>query len=395
MIRLDHDFAELFPPQTAFVPCSSTKEAARIYDEEWRSESITGVATACLGAMPAICHRNVATDAALGFFRLAGLEPPSRLITYATEDESVALARAFAEDGIRLATVYPHIEPIRKLNAALVPPELYNWLNDKSNLEQLCPAAYVPERRVVARDCVPSVRPDDQVYPLVAKGAVAGANGSGEDVRLCKNEKEFAAFLDWFADMPMFKALILEPAIPFTATWCLNYSVLDDQVRWLGAAEQVFETPTNQSGSCIDPALPPPAEAIEVGMEICASARDKGFRGICGLDCCVDPAGGIFFFDLNFRLASSTGFILVSGALEDDNLVGLTVGAELPGPLTEGLKRVEDLARDRRFIPLRLYDGTESQVAGAPSVVTGFVRGPDRDAAEALAKEFSARLSAP
>jgi hypothetical protein len=393
MIVLEKDFSSLFPPDTAFAPCSSTKEAGRIYEEEWRSESITGVVMSCLGRMPAICHQNVATEAALDFFRLAGVEPPSRLGTYASEGEALALARRFVADGLRLASIYPHIESIRALDAGLVAPALYDWLNDKTNLEHLCPASFIPKRRVLSRESVPSLQPGEQTYPLVAKGAVAGANGSGNDVRLCTHEKDLAEFLSWFAEMPVFKALILEEAIPFTATWCLNYAVLDKKIHWLGGAEQLFSSPTEQSGSRIDPALPPPAEAIDIGRDICASAQAKGFRGIAGLDMCVDQGARVYFFDLNFRLASSTCFILISGSMEDQNLVGLTVDGLYPGPIADFLPRLEDLARAGQFVPLRLYDGSTCKLGEAPSVIDGFVRGEDRDAAQDLVKEVENRLS--
>ena len=393
MVVLSEDFATLHPPNTAFVPCSSTKEAARVYEEEWRSESITGVVMTCLGRMPAICHRNIATEAALDFFRLAGIEPPSQLSTYASDDEALALASRFATDGLRLATIYPHIEPIRELNAGLVDPALYDWLNDKANLELLCPATFIPKRRVLNRNCVPNLQPSQQIYPLYAKGAVAGANGTGMDVRRCKNEKELTEFLSWFWNISVFKRLILEQEIPFIATWCLNYAVFDRKIRWLGGAEQLFSSPGNQCGSLIDPALQPPAEAIDIGRDICASAQARGYRGIAGLDMCVDADGRVFFFDLNFRLASSTCFILLSSAIEDQNLVGLTVGCEFPGPLLDALRRLVDLARARRFIPLHLYDGTTCKLGNALSVVSGFVRGEGRDAAEDLAKEVQSRLS--
>jgi hypothetical protein len=393
MVVLDKDFAALHPPSTAYAACSSTKEAGRIYQEEWRSESISGVVMTCLGRMPAMCHRNVATDAALDIFRLAGIEPPSQLRTYGSDDEALTVARGFAADGLRLATIYPHIEPIRALNAELVDPALYDWLNDKSNIEHLCPGAFIPKRRVLSRECVPSLRPGEQDYPLVAKGAVAGANGSGEDVRICENEKDLAAFLSWFEGIPVFKALILEEVIPFTTTWCLNYAVLDKEIRWLGGAEQLFSSPGEQSGSCIDPALQPPAEAVDIGKDICATVQAKGYRGFAGLDMCVDADRQIYFFDLNFRLASSTCFILLSAAMEDQGLVGVTVGAEFQGSISDVLPRLEDLARAGRFVPLRLYEGTASKLADAPGVVTGFVRGDDRDAALDLAKEFESRLN--
>jgi hypothetical protein len=107
---------------------------------------------------------------------------------------------------------------------------------------------------------------------------------------------------------------------------------------------------------------------------------------------CVDADGQVYFFDLNFRLASSTCFILLCSAMEDQNLVGLTVGGEFEGSVSDMLPRLADLARAGRFVPLRLYNGSTCKLADAPSVVSGFVRGEDRGAAQDLAKEVESRL---
>jgi hypothetical protein len=386
------DFAALHPPDTAYVPCSSLKEAGLVVEDEWRMESITGTTMTCLGRMPALVHRNVATDSALDFFRLAGIEPPSKLQTYASDDEATRLAHGLAARGIRLATIYPQIESIRALGACLVTPELYGWLNDKTNLEFLCPAPYLPKREIHSRTAAARLTASGVDFPLYVKGAVAGANGSGNDVRYCTGEEEFRAALEWFRDATGYQALIIEQAIPFTATWCLNFAILDRNVRWIGGAEQVFDSPGNQSGNCIDPRNPPPARAIEVGLEICEAAQAKGYRGIVGFDMCVDAEGGIYFFDLNFRLAACTCLILLERALEDPSRVSLTCNFPVPGRLADALNRVEDLVRAKSFIPLRLYDGSACTLGDVPSVVTGFVRGNDRDAAQSLIKEMECRL---
>jgi hypothetical protein len=393
MLRPLATFGEIHPPCVAFAAVSRWEEVRLVLHEPWQTEPISGSMMSCLGRMPAICHRNVATETALDFLRLSGIEPPPCLDTYGSVPEAAILARRIADTGLRLATALPHAPEIRAVHAALVAPALLNALNDKSNIVALCPAAVVPPRRIYGRDAVAGLSMEAIRFPVFLKGAVERASGAGMDVRPCATATDFADALSWFRAHPEFKALIVEAAIPFVTTWCLNYAVLDREVRYLGAAEQIFARPGVQSGSVIDPDNLPPPRAISIGREICSAAQDRAYRGIAGLDMGVTAEGQIYFFDLNFRLASSTCFILLHEGVGDRYRVGVMAGISVPGALADLLPRLTDLAVHRLFVPLMLYDGSRHDSGPAPSRIVGFVRGEYRRETEALADAVKARLA--
>ncbi len=386
-------FLELHPPGTAFVSCTSRQEVGLVYAHDWQAEAASGAIISCLGEMPAICHFNAATEVALDFFSMSGIEPPTRLETYRSNHEAEMHARRFAAAGLRLASIFPHTAGIGALNASLVSPQLYNYLNNKRNLSALCPPSVVPARRIYGRDAVPDLHASALRFPLFVKGAVDGASGGGSDVRFCSNDSELRDALSWFRSTPVFSDLIVEIAVPFTATWCLNFAILENAVRYLGAAEQLFASPGQQSGSLIDPDCQPGPEAVEIGMEICASAQGRGYRGLAGLDMCIDAEGGHYFFDLNFRMVGSTCLALLHGAMDDPRQVSLLCTFDVPGKLTDLLPRIAGHARAGRFIPVLLFDGSNRNSGAVPSRVRGIVQGRARAGATALAHDVRDRLA--
>lgn len=199
--------------------------------------------------------------------------------------------------------------------------------------------------------------------------------------------------LDWYRAARDFRALIVEVAIAFTTSWCLGFSILDDSIRYLGAAEQVFERPGVQSGNLIDPERMPPAAAIDIGREICTAGQKFGYRGLVGLDMCIDRDARIFFFDLNFRRAGSTCFILLHDETDRSRQVGLQRSVNLRASLADALSKLSDLVRDRRYVPLQLFDGVADDFEVTPSRLTGFVRGASRREVEMLDDEIRSRLS--
>jgi hypothetical protein len=389
LCRLD----ELHPRLTAFAASSKWEEVRLVHHERWQTESLSGSMISCLGAMPAICHKKAATEAALDFFRLSGIDVPSHLETYRSDGEAVICARRMAASGQRLATILPQSPEIRSLDACLVAPALYDYLNDKRNISELCAASFIPARRIYTRDAARNIHAGAMDFPVFLKGAVEGASGGGLDVRHCSNDEEFREALSWFESIPAFKALIIEAAIPFTTSWCLNFAVLDREVRYLGAAEQLFAREGVQCGSLIDPENAPPPLAVDIGEEICAAAQDRGYRGISALDMCINAEGRIYFFDLNFRLASSTCFILLHAGMHGLDQVGVMSGFNIPGNLPDLLSRLTDLAQRRLFVPVHLYDGGEHEGKFAPNRIVGFFRGKSRREVNALVKEVKGRLA--
>ena len=398
MIEPIETLETLFPRQTAFVSVSRNEDLPALLYENWQLESVSGTTLTCLGAMPAIAHRAVASDVSFDYFRKAGLEPPSALELYGNHGEAIALARQMTQRDLRIASIYPPLREIRNLEKSLIAPEIYDHVNDKRNLAKLCPPAFVPPRKIFTMEEAENLRSDAFHFPLFVKGALAGANGGGRDVSYCRTAQDFDAALQWFRSKPFFTGLVVEEPVAIRSNWCLNFSILNDTVRYIGAAEQIFEAVAKQSGSVIDPQTPPPAQAIEIGIEICRSAQTMGFRGVVGMDMCVDENGKIYFFDLNFRINSCTCLILLHGGLMRDNPgnsrpVSSMHTFFLPGRLSDLMMSLDEMVRHGEFVPMQLYDGSLFNEPATPCRITGFFRSATRAEGKALIEKAGACLS--
>ena len=385
-----HTFAELHPPGTAFVPVSRIDDLRKVAEFPWQTETVTGNIVSCTGDMPALVHQRTLPEAAAEFLSLCGMAVPSGLRFYSEEPDAIAQAKALVQRPLKLASIYPLLPVLRDDRTLLVSDATYDWLNSKANLLDLCPSEFVPARLV----CLPHERPPAASpfgYPVVVKGAVDGANGSGVNTRICRSDSELAEAIVRFRPSEGYTAIVIERLIDFATSWCLNYAVLDDRILYFGAAEQVFSAPGQQSGSLIDNRSRPPAAAVDIGTEICGRAQAKGYRGLCGLDMCVDDSGAIYFFDLNFRLASSTCFILLFEAMAYQG-VGLTANFAFSIPFAEGLSRMRPFGAKGTFVPTRFYDGSSYPDPAAPNLITGFVLGPSREAAAELVTRIEALL---
>jgi hypothetical protein len=112
---------------------------------------------------------------------------------------------------------------------------------------------------------------------------------------------------------------------------------------------------------------------------------------------CIGEHGQIYFFDLNFRLNSSTSLLLLHRGLDlgQGSHISVSCNHVTGSPLDAALQKLADVASDGAFIPVRLYDGSRHSTQRAPSVVTGILTARSREAVTDLEKDFSGRFPDP
>ncbi len=357
-------YAELFPAGSVLAPKTGLAQMRWVDFSEFRVDYATGAPLPVLGEMTLICHRNMLTPAIRAFYQSAGIRLRGTHRVYSTHAEAMQLARDCQMQGSRLAYLYSLPDEIVNGDRLVVAARLYDWLNDKANINLLCESRHLPEHVLLAPDeraAIADVLPQRAIFVKVCH---PGVSGGGTDVRFCPDQASRQSALVWLATRPSgWSAIRVEEAVEVRESWCLNLAVSENgDVRYLGAAAQLFSSPAMQSGSRIDPQNQPAAATIALATEIARKAAALDFVGVAGFDMGETRDGKALVFDLNFRLAACTPQILLheSATHRIGGKISQTWGRQLPGPLAPALAALEQFARSGQFVPMRFYESTEA-----------------------------------
>ena len=385
-------FDQLFPPGVVYAPRTTLDHVGWVLAEPYRLDTLTGLTLLVTGSVPLACHRNTVTPEIVAFFEACGAAPSRHRVPYDSAEQAFAQARRWAEQGRRIVSPYPLPPDACEPRSLLVPDALYRWLNDKSNLDALVDADWLPPAVMLRPDAAADLLTAFAGQPVYIKACVAGASGAGIDVRYAPDARARHQALDWLASHAHgYSGVRVEVALEIPICWCLNLSIQDDRVEYLGAAIQLFSSPGQQSGSLIDPHRMPPATAVEEVMRIARAAQQMGYRGLAGFDLGLTDDARPFIFDLNFRMVSSTVQLLLhqSAVERIDGCVTESWHQLTHGPLAPALAAIEPLGRSGTFVPYRLWEA--SPESRGRSMITGFLVG---SSVEDLARTRSAMASA-
>lgn len=385
--------AGLHPPRTVFAPRSSPDRMQWVVRDAFRLDALTGLLVGVAGDMPLLCHRSVMTPSALDCYRLGGLEPGSALEGYEDLPEFVALARAHQRRGRRLAYLYPPPEELAVTDGLLVPVPLYNWLNDRANLDELVPAEHLPPGCQFSTENIAQAMQFLPGQPVFVKACHAGASGGGRGVRHCPDEASRARALEEFRGRSSeLTAVRVEACVELRSCWCLSLAVQPAGVRHLGAATQLFAAPGQQSGSRICPDDVPGERTVALALRIADRARQLGYCGVAGFDVGETPAGRAVVFDLNFRLAASTPQVLLHepATRRVGGRVSQSWSRQLVAPLRGVLPLLAPFVEAGRWVPLRLSEATPA--SGGRCVITGLLIAEDVPAVARLERELQTAL---
>jgi hypothetical protein len=343
-------------------------------------DTVTTVLMGLLNGMPTVRHRAGATDRILALLERAGIVVDEKMRVFETAEEAERRADELIGEGFKLAWPYPLREGRFEDNAHLVPPELWRDLNAKENLALLVPAAHLANRRVQTLEQLASRSFES---PVFVKAGGRAATGAGYAVRHCPDEGAWRAAIDWFQENGVSEHVIVEEALDIDTCWCVNFTVIDDGIAVLGAAEQMFASPGRQSGSVIDPENPFPEAGKALVEQVGAVAAKRGFLGIAGLDIGRTRDGSLVVFDPNFRLNACTAQILWHASAVQR--AGLDASVSLNTPAAMDFTALEQALigpiEDGWFVPTRLVDGSLHPLSDGACLCTGFVLGADRAAA--------------
>ena len=387
--------SDLFPARTALCLKADTHTMRWVHYDDLRIDAASGSFLSIRGAAPVVCHENTATPSILKLQRRAGLQPTGELLIYRNMEEAAMRAAKLGASGYRFAYTYPPSHVLLERCEPLMPVSLFDWLNDKSNIDRLCDPDWLPPHVLLAPECLDELTTLFPGQGIFVKLCHPGVNGGGMDVLYCADERARSEVRQWVDSRPAgWTGVRVEQELDLRASWCCNVAVTSSGERYLGAATQLFSAPGKQSGSLIDPSSQPGSETCEVALRIARIARGMGFVGMCGLDIGETPDGRPCVFDLNFRLAACSEQVLLhdSATSRVGARVSLSWRTAIPAPLDRVMEHLEPLVAVGRFIPFRMYERTAAE--GDISRAAGMLVGDDLDQLAANAEALTAAVDA-
>lgn len=371
----------LLPADAAFMARTELSQLRRLGMSTMNLDTITGHGLGVIGRRPSVRHQACVTDEILAFLTDAGLSILEDIRVYRDADQAERHADGLIADGYRLFGPYPLQEGRFPPQAQLVPPSLWRSLNSKANLGQLVPSEHLAPRWIWHEGDAVKL-PAGGVY---LKYGGTEATGVGHCVRYCPDPDSFAQALEWFQAEGCADQLIMEQAIDAEITWCANVSVTETGCHYLGAAEQLFAAPGQQSGSLIDPDFPFPLAGIDLVIHIGEVARARGFLGIAGFDVGRAVDGQLTVFDPNFRINACTSQVLLHPSASARSGLGVSQSFDLASTLTADalMSRLAPGIADGWLVLTRVIDGRWLGATAPPAACTGFVLGRTREEAAA------------
>lgn len=242
-------------------------------------------------------------------WQAAGLETGRNIITYADEVSRTEKLLALYRDNFCIAMQWPM--PESKLPAWVyhVPRELIIYLNNKHNIDYICPAE---SRPLIYRGGINGALAfvnSNLLWPVVIKAGLAQPSAGGDDVHICQSAEESLRAIGSFE---ILSGIVIESWVEHHRNMCAQFVVAGPgEVTYLGASEQIIDGGTKHVGNRFGKSCVIPQDALSSLRDIAAFASSMGYTGIVGFDVLIaDEPPTYKIIDANFRFNGSTVALL-------------------------------------------------------------------------------------
>jgi hypothetical protein len=346
------------------------------------------------GSMSCLVHRAVVGPESLALYEMAGITDLAPTIPYEPPDEPVDLALRLAESGRALLS--DHTPPRAYWDRGLWvnAPSLIAHLNNKANLQALAPPHGCPERFFVPAEELERLGERLPALPVVLKAATEHGNGAGFDVRICRTLGEWRDGVTLFRNEAAFlQGVVVERFETFRATWCAIVGIGADGWSYWGSAQQVCGEDGKYGGNWKGQGFELPEEALDLVAHVAEQGRERGFRGVAGMDIGENETGRMLVFDLNFRLNGCTPQVVLHAAACERT--GARVSRirrfRFRHPLADVIADVRPLVEQGTLIPISAFDSELDPEGAGLSSIAAILVGADYDDVHRLEEELAAR----
>ncbi|MEV4315509.1 hypothetical protein [Actinocrispum sp. NPDC049592] len=279
---------------------------------------------------PVVCSAGGTDPELLAHMRDGGLPVGTDLREFRTETEFAARVAEAMADGLLMSMEYPQPTTLCPDEQALKTGRLVGYLNNKATIDTLVAPDFQARRHVVTRGQLDWAAPHSRSWVL--KAATDDAHGGSLDVYLHKagGPITLPPFVDVLAEF------VVEEYLEIDRNWGLQlYTGANGTAHLLAVTEQRVDAAGIYNGGRFGVVAAPPPELLAECLAITRRAADRGYRGLCSLDCAQTRDGRLVVLDLNFRITGGSIPLLALQSVRPDALdrpaesVKLTVAASV------------------------------------------------------------------
>jgi hypothetical protein len=350
-IQLD----QIYKPDNIYISGASPHACSWLSQDPTFLKIITGVVLTISGDMANVCSSSISNSDGLHLLQDAGFAIPREIFRFRDSADYEGLLQSLCAKGRKI--VVQHVHPLFEVapEQCWISPSTLSFVNNKGNLARMIHAEDIPGRRIVK-----SSRIKEELsaagFPWVIKAITNETSGCGADVMICRTEDEINLAEVYFQACPY---VVIEEYIAMKRNLCLHFVIeREGDVTYLGCTEQVCDAKGKYDGNWIETGLPPPPEAVELGIKAAKEGYRRGYYGLVGTDMAVLENGRVLIFDLNFRINGSTPALLLYESIRRE--LGKTVMRlrTIPCPGTYGkmLKGTYKAMEKGMLLPLISFD---------------------------------------
>lgn len=227
----------------------------------------------------------------------ASIEGPDRNAAIIT-----ALSRQMRERSLVMAQPFDD-EHLR--DRCAIDPDVTRWLNDKANMREYIPGAYLPETYASYASGTAFAADVQNYTPCVVKVA---SSSSGDGVAVCRLTEDLAMARRKFKDVR--GSIIVQEYIESQENLCVQFGIPagpEKPVEVIGATRQLTSPMGEFLGGVISQqnGIPPTMRDLLVNR-ILPAVRARGWYGIGAIDALIIDDERYKFIDPNFRMNATT-----------------------------------------------------------------------------------------
>ncbi len=302
--------------------------------------------------LPTLVHKATQTEKMRQLCHISGIDFIEQKYQFEDAKEYAAILKTWEKEKKKVVFHYIHDKDEIARNLYWMDADVFNYLNNKSNLGEIVPEQFVPRRVVINQEQLANELKSWST-PIILKSGDDTPTSGGYGVMICYTDEQLQEAVERFQKEKT-ETIIIEEMLEAKENYCCQYIYSDDiGIQYLGTSKQLTDEDGYYNGNIFVDSVP--QEVIDAGKAIMETGVKRGYKGIAGFDFILTKDGKVKAIDLNFRQNGSTSMLILHDYLAKPANKFLSYCSK--GDNEEFFKTIKHFVERGVLFPLCYYDG--------------------------------------